>query len=344
MIDSGTLGAQGGDGRGRPDGAIDLGTCVNRYGPAPAAKHASTALDDGCLMHHPYGAADECAAGYATYLGVMPQELVVQRGISGAIWSLASSSLASSVTVPVPAYTEYLQAFRAAQHSARTVCYDVEVLDGLLAAGRTVLISNPHNQSGTHLEPDLVEALALRHPQGRVIVDESYSEFVANQPATLIGCGARNVAVLRSPSKFFGVAGIRVGVVWSRDEELLHAVEPRLGSWPVSRVEVAIAAAALADKDWAASVREQVGDDVAWLADVVADRGLAAPPTANFVLVGRRNAFLEAQELERRGVYVRALGVPHGLPHPALRIAAPRIDERAQVLEALSAELSNENL
>ena len=97
-----------------------------------------------------------------------------------------------------------------------------------------VIISNPHNPTGQVIQATDLAAVAARHPASLLVADESYIDFLADPaPITLIGCGLGNVIVLRSPSKFFGLAGARSGVAWS-----LHPLPGQWRhtrtSWPVS--------------------------------------------------------------------------------------------------------------
>ncbi|MDH4145764.1 MAG: aminotransferase class I/II-fold pyridoxal phosphate-dependent enzyme, partial [Acidimicrobiia bacterium] len=207
---------QGGDPRARAASvSVDLSTCVCRYGPPAAAVEAFAALGPEQLREHPYRAAAALTAAYAEYLDVEPGRLVVGRGASEFIWRLARSPLADRVAVPLPAYTEYVLAFPGANRggpgAARSgVHHGLAEIDALLGEGRVVLISNPHNPSGRALPADELAAVAQANSAGLLVVDESYVEFVAEpERFTLVGRAGANVVVLRSPSKFFGLAGCR---------------------------------------------------------------------------------------------------------------------------------------
>jgi histidinol-phosphate/aromatic aminotransferase/cobyric acid decarboxylase-like protein len=178
-----------------------------------------------------------------------------------------------------------------------------------------------------------------------LVVDESYVEFV-NVPGeySMIGQAFENLLVVRSPSKFFGVAGARVGVAWSPNPALRAALTVRRGSWPVSGLEVAPVAAALGDRCWQAESHAALQADSAWLAQqLVAIWGSDAAGGAvidgavtHFRLVSGEAAGL-APRLATAGIAVRTLGRGHGLELPAVRIAAPRVEERALVAAALAA-------
>lgn len=334
---------QGGDPRARPGTVrIDLSTCVCRYGPPPSALAVAQAVSADVLRAHPYGAVDELAEAYGAYLGVAPGELVAGRGVSELVWLLASGPLGPRVAVPLPAYTEFRQAFPGAALGPPGPHHPLEVVADGLARGAAVLLANPHNPSGRAFTAAELAGVAAAHPEGVLVVDESYVEFCADPAAvTLVSAaGARsgNVVVLRSPSKFFGLAGCRVGVAWSPSAELRRAFDRPRGSWPLSALEVAPVVAALADRGWASTTRIQLVEDGAWL-DGRLDRlgevvGGAVTP---FRLVLADGATALAAELGRAGLGVRLLGGGHGLAGPALRVAAPMAGERAAVAAMLGA-------
>ena len=72
--------------------------------------------------------------------------------------------------------------------------------------------------------------------------------------------------MLRSPSKFWGIAATRVGVAWCRDRERLSALLGRRETWPISGLDVAVAEVAMASDEWAERARLDLAGDAAWLA------------------------------------------------------------------------------
>ena len=111
----------------------------------------------------------------------------------------------------------------------------------------TVIMSNPHNPTGQVIPRADLNEIAARHPGSLLVADESYIDFLADPaPVTLIGCGLPNVIVLRSPSKFFGLAGARSGVAWSA-HPLPASLRSDRTSWPVSAFAAPALTTALAD-------------------------------------------------------------------------------------------------
>lgn len=339
---SGSVTPQGGDPRARPNSVrLDLSTCVCRYGPAPAALECFGEMGAQTLWAHPYGAAERLAGAYGIYLGVDPDELVVARGISELIWLLARSELGPRVVVPVPAYTEYHQAFPATRDTSSNsggFNHALAEIEASLAAAGVVLLSNPHNPSGRAFSRSDLEALARTYPEAMLIVDESYVEFCAD-PAmySLIGTDCDNVIVFRSPSKFFGIAGVRVGVAWSRHGNLGAWFGQPRGSWPISAVEADVAIAALKDSAWITANRRSVLADGLWLDRHLRHLGQVIDGSVtHFRLVVNPEAERVSRHLAKVGLGVRLLSRAHGLAESAIRVAAPRLEERAQAAALLA--------
>jgi len=333
------LGPQGGDHDDlAPPVQADLSTCIWRAGPPPVALEAVRALAPEHLQRHPYRAAAIATEAYAAAVGVPSSELVVGRGISDLLWALADGPLGGRVVVPWPAYTEYVTAFPNAGHGAPAWGYDLDAVAALLDAGAVVLVSNPHNPSGRVVDRATLGALLDGRP-GVLVVDESYVEF-CEEPArsSLLGIEAGNVVVLRSPSKFFGLAGARVGFAWAADPVLRAACTPRRGPWPLSMPDVVAAVAALGDPAWIHANHIAVRAAAAALDDLVGPLGEPVSGSAIHIrLVPAPDAVRVASVLRSHGVAVRVLGAAHGLPAPAVRFAAPLPEEVQFVVEAVDA-------
>lgn len=336
------FGAQGGDPRRMVGGvSIDLSTCVNFYGPPPAVLE----LLDGSiraqdLQIHPYPAAERMEAAYARHLGVPACELIAGRGTTEFIWALSRQVPHERVAVPLPAYTDYLKAFPGRGFEGEQIP-SIEQIGAALASASLVIVSNPHNPSGVALAPRALIEAARSHPLATFVVDESYVDFVADPAAaTVVGADVDNLVVLRSPSKFWGIAATRVGVAWCRDRERLQALLGRRETWPISGLDVAVAEVAMKSVDWAERARLDLARDAQWLGEQL--RELPGTLVEQDVGVHYRCLICErpgalAARMAGHGVAVRALGRAHGVRPGALRILAPLPHQRPAVKAAVHA-------
>ncbi len=192
---------------------------------------------------------------------------------------------------------------------------DTHDLDGLLAAvddsTRVLLVCNPNNPTGTAVRRAALESFLDAVPSHvLVVLDEAYREFVTD-PDVPDGVelmrGRPNVAVLRTFSKAWGLAGLRVGYLLAEDPAVAEAVRKTHVPFSVSMVAQAAAVAALASED---EVRARVAEVTAERDRLTAElrrRGQAvADSQANFVWLplGERTAEVAAA-LESRAVITR---------------------------------------
>ena len=333
------FGAQGGDPSRGVD--MDLSTCVNRYGPAPAAIAALRDIEPADIVLHPYEAAPQLIELYRDATGVRHGAMIAGRGASEFIWAMGRELDHAAVQVPTPAYTDYLKAFpdRGFNPTGAQIP-SLEHIDAAMTAAGAVIISNPHNPTGAHLDPDGLVAVATAHPSATLVVDESYVDFTPNPMRwSVIGCAAPNIVVLRSTTKFYGIAATRTGIAWCAESEPLACLFGQQENWGLSGLDVRVACAAVRSLDWSDRCRAQMLADKAWLAEILSGVGgldLYANKNVHFQYAFCERSHEVAEVFRRHGIGVRVLGAAHGVRPDALRIVAPRHDERERFAEAVT--------
>ncbi len=204
---------------------------------------------------------------------------------------------------------------------------------------RLVFVCNPNNPTGGLAPREAVEALvAALPPSVLVVLDEAYAEYVEPeryQDGPALVRAHPNVAVLRTFSKLFGLAGLRVGYLVG-PPVVADAVR-RLRHWyDVTDAGHLAAAASLDDPD--ELVRRRASTDAtraAWAA-ALRSAGLEPLPSAtNFLTAPVAQAAALADRLAARGVLVRALGGPLG---ELLRVSLGDDDDLEQLVGALALE------
>jgi histidinol-phosphate aminotransferase len=235
---------------------------------------------------------------------------------------------ADCVRVPMPAHTHDLEAMLAA----------------ITPATRLVAVCNPNNPTGTTVSPAALDRFIEQLPEHVVaIIDEAYFEVMpeAQRPDMLkhIHAGCRNLVVLRTFSKGYGLAGLRIGYAVAHADliELLNKVRQPFN---VNAMAQVAARAALADGAHLDATRRMVREGVAFFERELPLLGVeVVPSSANFVLAktGRGREVFEA--LQRREVIVRPMD-PYGLPEH-IRITVGTSAQNAKVLAALRAVLNS---
>jgi histidinol-phosphate aminotransferase len=192
---------------------------------------------------------------------------------------------------------------------------DTHDLEAMAAAiddtTRLVFVCNPNNPTGTAVRrPELEKFLDAVPEDTLVVLDEAYREFVTDPdvPDGLeVMRGRPNVAVLRTFSKAWGLAGIRVGYLIAEDPAVAESIGKTHVPFSVSMLAQAAAVAALASEDEVRARCAAVTAERARLTGALRERGLeVADSQANFVWlpVGEQTASLAAA-LEARAVITR---------------------------------------
>ena len=305
--------------------AVDLSDNTNLWGIPPEAERAVREAAAAVVTRYPALYAAELKRALAAYAGVAPEHVVTGCGSDDVLDSAmrAFGEPGDVVAYPDPSFAMvpiFARMNALTPVAVRlTAAHDVDA-DAMLATGaRVIYLCSPNNPTGTSVSRAVIERVVAGAP-GVVLLDEAYAEFAGVNHADLALGGGR-VVVVRTLSKAFGLAGLRVGYALGAPA-LVAEVEKSRGPYKVSSIAERAAVAALTrDAAW---VREHVALAVALrqrLTAELAAMGLAPlPSAANFVLVPVPGAPAIAQAMRARGVAVRPFA---GLPGvgDALRIS-----------------------
>jgi histidinol-phosphate aminotransferase len=309
----------------RTRAAIDLSDNTNRWGMPPAARDAlrDAAADVECVTRYPEMYADSLKSAIAAYAGAAPDQVVTGCGSDNVLDAAIRALAEPGETIALPEPTFVMAARFGALNGLRTVSVPLNPdytlpVDRLLACDpRIVYVCSPNNPTGTWTPPGVVEELA-RRANGFIIVDEAYAEF-AGANALDHARRLENVLVVRTMSKAFGLAGLRVGYGIGAPA-LVRAVEKSRGPYTVGALCARAAVAAVRDGlGWVREHVEQVVANRERLETALRERECPAVPSrANFVFVAIAGAARIAARMRELGVGVRAFT---GLPcvSPALR-------------------------
>jgi histidinol-phosphate aminotransferase len=297
--------------------------------PAPLPLAPETVLADrGEYPEGSYRGLREAAASYA---GCDPDEVVVDAGADGLIGLVARTYLGPSATAvaEAPTYPLYAIASRIEGAEVRAVPRDLDALARSAREAQVLWLCNPGNPSGALWSADELVQVAEGLPGTLVAVDEAYFEYAGE---TIAEAARRqpNLVSIRTLSKAFGFAGLRVGYAIAS-----RAVAAELGARrspaPVSTVAATLATTALREPRIEGEVATTVAERERVRRALTAG-GYDAPEVhANFVLARTPEAPRLAAELERQGLVVRGLA-------GALRIGIRSPADDDLVLRALGLE------
>jgi histidinol-phosphate aminotransferase len=306
------------------------------------------------LHEYPDSSYADLAAAAAGYVDAEPSELVVGVGADEVLDIIAKAYLRQDdrALLPLPTYSMYgvLSSQRGARLEpvlrlgpADGFALDLDALLPRLEGAAVLWLCDPNNPTGASERQDVLEqVLDAAHALGErgplVVVDEAYVEFHAR---TLIPLRHRypRLVVVRTISKAFGLAGVRVGyAVASR--ATIERLEMRRPPGSVPTISAHVAALALRRPEVARENAARLSEERDWLAAALRDMGLVPyPSVTNFLLVpmGGVEAAEDATEwLLRRGIVTRTFG-PANPAAGHLRFTVRSRAENERFLEVLRA-------
>ena len=316
---------------------VKLNTNENPYPPSPACAKALEGFDLDRLRRYPDPEFCELRAALAKMCGAKAENIFVGNG-SDEILSLAAKAFVEddeAIGSLDPSYSLYktLAAIRDVEWkgfglkpSAAAVPRDVALF----------LWTNPNAPTGEFAEPETIAAFARRF-KGVVIVDEAYADFARGDCLGLATAPRnRNVIVMRTFSKSFSLAGLRVG--WCvGPRPLIEALYKVKDSYNVDAVAQAVACAAIEDRAWMEKNTAKIKATRSRLTDALRAMGWDVPESgSNFVFArpARRAAAEIFDSLRRENIYVRYF--PGERTGDRLRITVGTDEETDRLLAALA--------
>lgn len=313
--------------------AVKLSSNELAFGPLPSVERAITAAI-GDVNRYPLPRAEDLQAILASTLEVEVEEVAVGAGSSGLLWQLMAAFVAPGDRVV--AHTPNFEAYPIAAGLASAPLVEVPLVDwrsdvdalinAVDARTKLVVVTNPHNPTGTMIDqPSLGRLIDAVGDRALVLLDEAYIEFAGTSGPRRWWREHPNVVVLRTFSKAYGLAALRVGYALA-DPAVVAALGLTAPPFTVSGLASAAAAASLAANGELHARVQQVCAERDRMTVRLRELGVAVPDSAaNFVFlpgIDVPDTFVD--DLERAGVLVRPI-VGHGV---RVTVGAPGENDR----------------
>ena len=328
---------------GLPDGAREA--AVRSIGEADAYP------DPECTRLRRAIAAHLQKEGYAAD----PEHLLAGCGAAGLIDRLAAALGAERVLLTAPTFGEYRPAFLRA--GAEVLEYPLFEKNGFSVGEEllrvldqkrpdALILCEPNNPTGRTTEPALLHRIADRCRESGIalIADECFHDFLDEpETHTLMGrvfpadasSGGPPLLILRAFTKFYAMAGLRLGWCACTDRRLLERMKNAGQPWEVSGPAMAAGEAALADGEYAARLRALIRRERARLAEGLRKAGFAViPGEANYLLFRGGRPDLDGR-LKEMGILIRNCGDYPGLSRDWYRTAVRTEEENDRLLAEL---------
>ncbi len=301
---------------------LDFSTCCNPYGPPSSVKKA---VREANVAVYPDPDAATLTQAFSEKLGVPVGNLIVGNGSTEIIRLAAAAYLGHGdrVIIPSPTYGEYELACRIV--NAEVVKFALpEENDFRLDAGQfaafakshkpaAVFLCNPNNPTGQYLSYDEVSRVLRNFPDSLVVLDEAYIAFTDNAWDSRKLLNASNLLIVRSMTKEFAIAGLRLGygIAPRHIIDMLKKVRP---PWNVNSVAQKAGLSAVGCDDYLANCCSRISRCKLYLAGQLSRLGFRVIPTqTNFFIFRAGDAAAFKKRLLKKGFLVRdctSFGLP----------------------------------
>ncbi len=315
---------------------------TNRWGAHSVWRRLAELAADLDLSAYPDASASDVREALAARYELPSDWFVVGNG-SNEVFDMLMKTLLDPgelVLHPSPSYGMYAHYALANAASVDDVelngDFDLEAPPFVERNPALIVLCSPNNPTGNVLNPDAVRALLEADPDRPVIVDEAYAEFASQSWLARVP-DYPNLIVVRTMSKAFGLAGLRLGYAAAHPKILAYVERARL-PYNVNALTQTLAAAALREPQFADDYVAHIRRERPRWAEALDRRGFRVwPSEANFLLAGVPEGIEREDlmaDLHEAGLLIRAPG-----SHPRLaddvRITVGTPDDREALLAAL---------
>ena len=299
-------------------GFIKLNTNENPYPPSPRVLSALRKATDRSLRLYPEPLSDSLRSLAAARYGLRTENILAGNGSDELLSILVRCFVGQGdrVVYPMPTYTLYdtLVAIQEGERVGVDFPPDFSLPEAIYSQKAALtFLCNPNSPSGTLVSLKEVENLA-RSVSGILVVDEAYIDFAEGDGVSSIPLihSFPNLVVLRSFSKSFSLAGMRIGLAFAAEEVIADMVKVK-DSYNLNRLSLIAAVAALQDLPWMVRNVSRIQRSRRKLIRGLRKNGFQVYPSqANFVMARKEDQNLRGlyEELKRRKILVRYFDLP----------------------------------
>ncbi|MDK2742832.1 MAG: histidinol-phosphate transaminase [Nitrospira sp. BO4] len=320
---------------------IKLASNENALGPSPKALAALSGVQD-MLHRYPDGSAYQLRQAIADRWKVSGEQVILGNGSDEILGLLARTFLTPGDEAVMADHTFVIYKMEVTTVHGKPVIvplvnwtHDLEsMVRAITPKTRLVFLCNPNNPTGTMVSAEAIDRFMARVPEDVIVVfDEAYFEYVRNPQfpdAMAYVKQGRNAIVLRTFSKIYGLAGLRIGYGIGTSEivDFLNRVRPPFNANSLAQKA---ALAALGDDEHVARSRAVNVAGMEQMEHGLRALGVTAIPSeTNFLYFdAQRNGRLVFEALLREGIIVRHID------GTMLRVTIGQPDENAAFLQAL---------
>ena len=297
------------------------------------------------ILHYPDPEAKDAIKSIAAYWGIKEDNILISNGSIELIYLIISTFRPKTVLIAIPTFSEYERAARTAK--SKIDFLKLEEKEGfnidlsLVRDSDIFFLCNPNNPSGNIILNDRSRVKSL--PNKLIVVDETFMDFLPDEEAYTMAwkaCGSRKIIVLRTFTKFFALAGLRIGYLIGH-KGIIQMLKQYQAPWNVNSLAQIAAGSVLNDVTYIHKTRSLIKRERDFLSIGFAkiDGLKPFPSEVNFILVkiekkGIDSHFL-SERLLQKGVMIRDCSNFRNLNKKFIRVAVRKRSENAGLLKLL---------
>lgn len=320
--------------------SVKLASNENPLGPSPAALEV---LKDSFrdINRYPDGSGFYLTRELSASLGISPEEIILGNGSNELIDIAVRTYMkdGDEAVMAVPSFVVYAMAVqsvggKSVQVPLKHYTHDLDAMaDAITGNSKIIFIANPNNPTGTMNRKDEFDRMMEKIPENiLVIVDEAYYEYVTDpdyaDSMKYLGSG-KNILILRTFSKIYGLAGLRLGYGMAK-KQILADMNRLREPFNTNSIAQKAAIGALKDRDHVINSKDINEKGKTYLYKELDSIGLhAVPSETNFIYIPVEKAMDIYNRLLKLGIIIRPMG-----PN-AIRVTIGLPEENRQFIEAL---------
>jgi len=338
---------------------LDFSANINPLGPPAGVlrRLAADAANIELLMRYPEAELKSLRRALSFHVGVEENQIIIAGGAAALIETIVRAANRKKrqprCLLPVPAFSEYERALAASDFQIveftlekwRNFCLEENRFVEILAQEKPDLciITNPHNPTGALIKKESLERISQAAEKNETIIllDEAFIDYAPEESLTGKAKHFRNLVVLRSLTKFYGIPALRVGYAIA-SAELIEIFANQISSWSVTTLAANAAEEAVKDIKYAEETLEINRFQREFLSRSLEQAGFRVyPSAANFLFLelppSSFAAELRSNLIKNHHIIVRDCSTYSGLEaEKFIRVAVRSRPDNEQLIKAIS--------
>ena len=199
---------------------------------------------------------------------------------------------------------------------------------------KMIIFTTPNNPTGDIIDKNFIEKIAQNQPNTAILIDATYSSFCENCYFDLIE-KYQNIIVIKSFSKDFALAGLRLGFLASQEKNILE-IKKVQSPYSVNSIAIIAGIASLLDKNYIQNIKNEISESKKYLEKELGNLGLKTYPSyANFLLIyGNEKAEFLFHKLKKNSIITKIFKNDDKLKNH-LRITIPKLEDAKKIIQIL---------